>query len=103
MLLPNFTHLQILMLIQKGLNIHEGKFQEEYVKWILCLISKCSKAGQGGSLGGHQKHPLSREEGSEASGYLIISEQNRKTSNWLPEIHRELLWRRLFSANEQCY
>lgn len=46
--------------------------------------SKCFKAVKGDSLGGHQK-----EENAESSGYLITSEQNRKTSSWSPEIHRE--------------
>ena len=38
------------------LNIYNEKFQEKYIQWILCLISKCIKSGQGDSWGGHQKH-----------------------------------------------
>lgn len=33
--------------------------------------------------------PLRREANAEASGFLITSEQNRKTSSRSPEIHRE--------------
>lgn len=48
--------------------------------------------------------PLRREDlKAEASGYLIISKQNRKMSYGLPEIHRESAMEKVILSKPACY
>lgn len=60
------------MLVQKVLNIYDGKFQEEYMKWILFNF-QLFRGWTRRLVRWTPETALRREDNSEASGYLIIS------------------------------
>ena len=81
------------------LNIYNENFQEIYMQWILCLISRCIKTGQGDSWGGHQKcHWEGKPTLKPLGSWLPLNRIEKQVVGHLKFIEN-LLRRRLFSVN----
>lgn len=72
---PACEHLQVLMLIQKVLNIYDENFQEESMQWILFNF-QVFQGWPRRFLRWAPEMPLRWEDiNAEVSGYLIISKR----------------------------